>query len=152
MEILPPQKDHRSGVHCNLVAAKTRVPPMAKQTILWLELLACLLASQLLDSVKKALDEALNIGSETQWNDSTTALHWIIYTEKEYKVWVQNRVTEVRQITSTATWKYCPTQSNPADVASHRALALQLINDNKWWHEPNFLQALHKSWTVEQCK
>ena len=122
---------------------------MAKQTIPRLELLACLLASRLLDSVKKALEvesfwttKVLNIEYVILWTDSTTALHWIRNSEKEYKVWVQNRVTEIRQITSTATWRYCPTQSNPADVASRGALAVQLINDNKWWHGPNFLQDL----------
>ena len=144
--------EHRSGVHCNLVAAKTRIAPMAKQTIPRLELLACLLASRLLDSVKKALDEVLNIEYEILWTDSTTALHWIRNSEKEYKVWVQNRVTGIRQITSTATWRYCPTQSNPADVASRGALAVQLINDNKWWHGPNFLQDLDESWPVEPFK
>ena len=144
--------EHRSGVHCNLVTAKKRVAPMAKQTIPLLELLACLLASRSLNSVKKALDEVLNIEYEILWTDSTTALHWIRNTEKEYKVWVQNRVTEIRQITSTATWRYCPTQSNPADVASRGALAVQLINDNKWWQGPNFLQDLDESWPVEPFK
>ena len=116
--------EHESDVHCNLVAAKTRVAPMTNQTIPRLELLSCLVAARLLASVKEAISEILTIESETMWTDSTTALHWIRNTEKEYKVWVQNRVTEIRKLTSTETWRYCPTQFNPADVASRGALAL----------------------------
>ena len=74
--------------------------------------------------MKEAISEILTIESETMWTDSTTALHWIRNTEKEYKVWVQNRVTEIRKLTSTETWRYCPTQFNPADVASRGALAV----------------------------
>ena len=144
--------EHESDVHCNLIAAKTRVAPMSNQTIPRLELLSYLVAARLLASVKEAISEILTIESERMWTDSTTALHWIRNTEKEYKVWVQNRVTEIRKLTSTETWRYCPTQFNPADVASRGALAVQLINDENWWHGPSFLQNPEELWPVLPIK
>ena len=144
--------EHESDVHCNLIAAKTRVAPMSNQTIPRLELLSCLVAARLLASVKEAISEILTIESETMWTDSTTALHWIRNTEKEYKVWIQNRVTEIRKLTSTETWRYCPTQFNPANVASRGALAVQLINDENWWHGPSFLQNPEELWPVLPIK
>ena len=81
-----------------------------------------------------------------------TAFHWIRNTEKEYKVWVQNRVTAIRKFTSTETWRYYPTQFNPVDVASRGALALQLINDENWWHGPSFLQNPEELWPVLPIK
>ncbi|XP_028397220.1 uncharacterized protein LOC114521030 [Dendronephthya gigantea] len=141
--------EHEADVHCNLIASKTRVAPMTNQTIPRLELLSCLLASRLLNSVKEAIGEILEIESDNLWSDSTTALHWIKNTDKEYKVWVQNRVSEIRKLTSVETWRYCPTQFNPADVASRGALATQLINDEKWWHGPSFLQNPQELWPVQ---
>ena len=74
---------------------------MTNQTISRLELLSFLVAARLLASVKEAISEILTIESKTMWAASTTAWHWIRNTEKEYKVWVQNRVTELRKLTST---------------------------------------------------
>ena len=144
--------ENESDVHCNLVSAKTRVAPMTNQTIPRLELLSCLVAARLLASVKEAISEILTIESETMWTDSTTALHWIRNTEKEYKVWVQNRVIEIRKLTSRESWRYCPTQFNPADIASRGALAVQLINDDNWWHGPSFLVNPEESWPVQPIK
>ena len=144
--------EHGTDVHSNLIASKTRVTPKTKLTIPRLELLSRLVAARLLNSVKEAIEGVLKIDSCTLWTDSTTALQWIRNTQKDYKVWVQNRVTEIRKLTSTGTWRYCPTQDNPADVASRGALAVQLFNDDKWWHGPRFLQESKESWPTQPIK
>ena len=41
--------EHLEGIHCDLIASKTRVAPMSKQTIRRLELLSSLLASRYID-------------------------------------------------------------------------------------------------------
>ena len=66
--------EHSEGIHCDLVASKTRVAPMSKQTIPRLELLSSLLASRLTESVKKALNDVKRIDSVTYWSDSTVVL------------------------------------------------------------------------------
>ena len=65
---------------------------------------------------------------------------------------VQNRVTEIRKLTSTETWRYCPTQFIPADVASRGALAVQLISYENLWHGPSFLQNPEELWPVLPIK
>jgi hypothetical protein len=51
--------EHSEGIHCDLVASKTRVAPMSKQTIPRLELLSSLLSFRLTESVKKALNDVM---------------------------------------------------------------------------------------------
>ncbi len=59
--------EHSEGVHCNLIASKTRVAPMSKQTIPRLELLSILVASRLTESVKNALNDVKSLDSVTYW-------------------------------------------------------------------------------------
>ena len=138
------RSEHESGVHCNLVAVKTRVAPKkTKHTAR-----TAIMSSDHPITLERERNNQRNI---TIWADSKTALHWIRNTE-EYKVWGQNRVTEIRMFTSTETWRYCPTKFNPADVASRGALAVQLINDDNWWHRPRFLLIPEELWPVQPIK
>ena len=86
--------EHSEGIHCDLVASKTRVAPMSKQTIPRLELLSSLLASRLTESVKKAMND----DSVTYWSDSTVVLSWIRNSNKEFKQFVENRLLEIRRL------------------------------------------------------
>ncbi|XP_028415550.1 uncharacterized protein LOC114538622 [Dendronephthya gigantea] len=61
--------EHSEGIHCDLIASKTRVAPMSKQTIPRLELLSSLVASRLTKSVKEALNDVKKIDSVTYWSD-----------------------------------------------------------------------------------
>ena len=83
--------EHSEGIHCDLIASKTRVAPMSKQTTPRLEFLSSLRASRLTQSVKKALNEVKTIVAVTYWSDSTVVLNWIRYSNKGYKQFVENR-------------------------------------------------------------
>lgn len=138
--------EHGSTVHCNLVASKTRVAPLTKQTMPRLELLACLVSARLSKSVRKALDDALKIHSIVYWSDSAVALAWIRSPTKEYKQFLQNRLTEIRKTAPENSWRYCLTQENPADIASRGATATEIAHNTKWWHGPPFLLKAEKEW------
>jgi len=71
-------------VYCNgsivtsqLIAAKTRVAPIKKQTIPRLELLGAAILARLLSSVQSSLQSTLTISHSYYWVDSFTTLCWI---------------------------------------------------------------------------
>ena len=81
-----------------LIASKTRVAPMSKQTIPRLELLSSLLASRLTESIKSALEDVKKLDSVTYWSDSTAVLCWIRSPNNEFKQIVENRMVEIRRL------------------------------------------------------
>ena len=122
--------EHDNGVHCKLIASKTRVAPTIKQMIPHLELLSCLVSARLIENVRKALRKIMKI--------DTVVIYWIRSAQKEYKQFVENRVQEIRSLAAPEWWSYCPTQENPADIVSRGATATQLAAEEKWWHGPSF--------------
>ena len=102
----------------NFVASKTRVALTTKQMIPRLELLSALLLSNI-NSVLIALMPAVNLKESCCYTDSKVALYWIKRTEKEWKPFVENRVTEIRKLVPPTFWSHCPGRENPADLPSH---------------------------------
>ncbi|XP_068734412.1 uncharacterized protein [Montipora capricornis] len=95
------------------VSLKTRVAPLAKQTIPRLELLSNLTASRLLKSVIQALDD-VRIDDLFNRTDSMISLWWVTNTDKEYKQFDESRVAEIRRNSPPEEWRYCSTADNPA--------------------------------------
>ena len=84
------------GMVVNLLSAKSKVAPLKAVTIPRLELLACLSLSKLVVSVRKTVEVEVEIGSVMLWSDLEIALYWIRGLRKEWKQWVENRVTKNR--------------------------------------------------------
>ena len=82
------------------VASKTRVAPLHKQTIPRLELLSALLLSRLMVSITNSLKSVLKLSEPKCYTDSKVTLYWILGISKEWKQFVQNRVTEIRKCIS----------------------------------------------------
>ena len=85
------------GAYTRLIMSKTRVAPLAKQTIPRLELLAALILSRLVYRVRVALLPVIEVDEVFCWTDSMTTLHWIKGVGREYKQFVENRVKEICQ-------------------------------------------------------
>ena len=132
--------------YCRLVTSKTRVAPIAQQSIPRLELLACLVTSRLMNRVEQALANVLKFKDMYCWTDSSIALAWINATTKEFRPFVENRVIEIRKLTPPELWRHCPTESNPADIASRGANATDLVNNSKWWEGPEFFKSPRSDW------
>ena len=109
--------EYESRVECEIVASKTRVAPLDKQTIPRLELLPNLTASRLVKSVSQALENVVRVDDVVSWTDSMISLWWIINTDTKHKQFVGNRVSEIRRNAPPEQWRYCPTSENPADIA-----------------------------------
>ena len=77
-----------------------------------LELLSCLILSRLINNVKDSLNEIIPVDIKMCWTDSIMALYWIKGTNNEWKVFVENRVQEIRNLVPVAFWDHCPGKEN----------------------------------------
>lgn len=121
------------------VAAKTSVSPLGKQTIPRLELLSALLLAKLVVSVRTAIEPEISISGTTCFTDSKVALYWIRGTDKEWKLFVQKRVNEIRRLLPFDCWRHCPGKENPADIPSQGITPLEVAKSTLWLHGPAWL-------------
>ena len=121
-----------SGVIVQFVVSKTRVAPLQSQTIPRLELLSALLLSRLIASEIDNLKSTLPPIEVRCYTDSKVALYWIQGTNKEWKPFVENRVTEIRRNVAPSLWSHCPGKSNPADLPSRGLSALEVSVNQLW--------------------
>ena len=131
--------EYEARVECQIVSSKTRVAPLAKQTIPRLELLSNLTASRLLKSGNQALRDDVRIEEVFNWTDSMISQWWITNTDREYKQFVENPVAEIRRNSPPEQWRCFPTADNPADIASRGVRSIELKESSLWLHGPDFL-------------
>ena len=141
--------EYEARVECQIVSSKTRVAPLAKQTIPCLELLSNLTASRLLKSMSQALHNDVRIDEVFNWTDSMISLWWITNTDKEYKQSVENRVAEIRRNSPPEQWRYSPTADNPADIASRGIRSIELKESSPWLHGLDFPSKSDEQWPVQ---
>ena len=137
-------------VFVRLVAAKTRVAPLKHETMPRLELMAALVLAKLINSVENALRKVIQITKVYCWSDSQVALWWIKNEDKVHKQFIHNRVTTIRNLVNKENWEYCPTNANPADLASRGCSASKLINNELWFCGPAFLRTIQKSLELDK--
>ena len=129
-----------SCTYVKFVASKTRVAPLSSQTIPRLELLGAVILVRLVTAVEGALKCEVPIKKITCWSDSEeVALCWIRGVDKEWKQFVQNRVSEIRRLLPVESWKHCPADSNTADIPSRGMDSSQLATSVLWATGPEWL-------------
>ena len=121
-----------SGTTQRLLAAKARLTKQGL-TIPRLELVAAHMVTNLLVNVRVAL-EGLPVANLNGWLDSSVALFWISG-GGQYRLFVKNRVQKIRAH-QEITWRYVPTQKNPADVASRGG---DVEFTELWWKSPDWV-------------
>ena len=91
-------------VHCSLLIAKSRVAPMKYTSIPRLELAAAAAAAAVLSTkmsglVKKEL--GFDDIAEYYWTNSQAVIGYLRNTQKRFKVFVANRVQQIRESTDS---------------------------------------------------
>ena len=135
--------------YVHLVTSKTRVAPLSKQTIPRLELLACLILARLINAVKDMFSPLVPVKVVQCWTDSITALYWIKGYDKEWKIFIENRVLEIRKLTEPDLWSHCPGAENPADIPTREISMSQFTNKVHWWSGPEWLGNERESWPIQ---
>ena len=130
-----------------LVAAKTRVAPLAATSIPRLELMAAILGVRLTESVSRVYSGGLR--QAVFWTDSMKVLWWIRGRSRIFKPFVANRVGEIQSLTNPKQWRFVPTK-NPADFTTKGMKVSDMVKEKKWWSGPDFLQKEESDWPVNQ--
>ena len=125
-----------------LIASKTRVAPVKKQSIPRLELLGAVTLSRLMATIMASLPEPV---PTFYWTDSTATLHWIS-NQKPWRQYIEHRVSEIRRLSDSQLWHHCPGNLNPADVPSRGMNGEKLAACDLWWKGPEFLYQREDQW------
>lgn len=125
-------------VRMMLICSKSRILPKKTKgkaiTTPRAELLAALLLARLVEKFLEATE--LEFASANLWSDSKIALAWIKKRPEELHTYVSNRVSEIQTLTSNCSWRYVPTDENPADLISRGEQPRKLVGSKMWWNGP----------------
>ena len=128
----------------SLVCSKAKVDPLKVLSIPKLELCSAVLAAELALKLLSELQILLN--SIHFWTDSKVVLAWISQSPHHWKTFVANRVAKIQDCSSVSDWNYVSSDQNPADVISRGCSPARLINNDLYWHGPEWLCQQHTSW------
>ena len=109
--------------------------------------MAALTLANLMTAVHEALTCTMTIDAVFNWTDSQIEWWWIIREFKHFnKLFVQNRVQKIRSLWSKDHWRHCPSESNPADIASRGSKSFVLAHSDLWWKGAPFLKEGEVQW------
>jgi len=128
------------GTHSSLVVAKVRAAPIQARTLPELELLAAYIGTLLATTVLKAIVEEGSCIQVHMWSDAQVVLYWL-QSKKKLPIFVANRVQEINKFSKiyNATWHYCPTKDNPADLLTRGISCAEFLSASLWETGPSWL-------------
>ena len=136
-------------VHTQLLISKCRVAPIKQRTIPRLELQAALLAAELDKLLITELD--IEIVGSYSWSDSEVVLSYIRNETTRFHVFVENRVSAIRQRSNPDDLQYVNTKDNPADLLTRPKCLLAGNLDAKWFNRPAWLRTYKSEWPVHHA-
>ncbi|XP_053968340.1 uncharacterized protein LOC128869760 [Anastrepha ludens] len=71
---------------------------------------------------------------------------WIRSNPGKHKQYISNRVIQIQELAPINAWKYVPTTTNPADIASRGIFPSQLTGLSLWWRGPPWLNRHSSTW------
>lgn len=144
--------DSDGTVKTVLLTSKTRIASRNKEgkseiTLPKLELCGAHLLSKLFEKVMGAMN--FKNTKYYAWCDSMITISWIRGQPSRWKTYVGNRTNEIREKMAPENWRYVPTNTNPADLASRGLFPSELMNNKLWWNGPDWLQMDEAEWPAQ---
>ena len=90
--------------HASFLMGKSRVAPLKQITIPRMELTAAMVAVKIDRKLREELEVPLI--ESVFWTDSTTVLKYIENDALRFKTFVANRVSFIREVTTSSQWRY----------------------------------------------
>jgi hypothetical protein len=136
--------DNNKSVQVAFIASKSRVAPVKPAvTVPRMELQAAVLGCRLASSIES--EHRMKPVERYFWTDSTTVLHWIQNENRNYKVFIANRLGEIDLLSKITEWHYISTELNIADAAT-KTNAYKLEASSVWFCGPAFLHLRSEEW------
>ena len=134
------------GTTICFLLGKTRVAPLRQTTIPRLELQAALYAARLKKTIEDEMD--FKFDKIFLWSDSTTVLSWIKNCKLKHKMYIGNRIAEIRDLTNTNQWNYVNTRDNPSDQGTRGLTTTEMPEKSLWLQGPQFFISSSNSSTT----
>ncbi|GBN42204.1 hypothetical protein AVEN_226624-1 [Araneus ventricosus] len=109
-------------ISSSFIVAKCRLAPLKKLSLARLELMGALVSARFANYPPL---------------DKQRSLRW--------KEFVRNRVREIQEKTNRDHWNYCRGKTNPADKLTRGLSIHALVQDDVWWHGPDWLTSQNLS-------
>ena len=130
-------------ISCSLILSRSRVAPLKRMTIPRMELTAAVVVVRMARKICKELN--LNC-DQFYWTDSMSVICYIKNETTRFHTFVANRVSEIRDCTSTHQWRYIESKLNAADIASRGCDVDSLLHADFWIKGPEFLHEHEADW------
>ena len=131
--------ENYAGNIVNFVVSITHVSPTIRHSIPRLELLSALLVVRLIDNIWSALEVEAQLQQHCCFTDSKVVLYWIKGINKEWKPFMENRVSELKKLVLAECWRDCPGKQNPEDIPSRGTTPAELSSSKLWRHGQDWL-------------
>ncbi|GBO41698.1 hypothetical protein AVEN_214366-1 [Araneus ventricosus] len=131
-------------ISSSFIVAKCRLAPLKKLSLARLELMGALVSARLAEYLQKTFPW-ITSDHIFFWSDSQITLHWINGDPLRWKEFVRNRVREIQEKTNRDHWNYCRGKTNPADKLTRGLSIHALVQDDVWWHGPDWLTSQNLS-------
>ena len=118
--------DANGDIHTSLVMPKTKVAPIKRLKIPWLELCGAHLLAQLLHHCKEVFH--MPPDDVFAWSDSTIVLNWLVGSPRRFKTYAGNRVSHIVKLIAPEHWNHVEGTQNPADCASRGLFPSELLD------------------------
>ena len=138
------QLNTRGESEIQFVRGSSRVTPKRFVTIPRLELMAAVLAIELVKGVHSEL--SLTIDQTYYWSDSMTVIRIINNSSTRFKTFIANRLAIIRSSSKPSQWQYVESEQNSADLASRGILPNDIDKSSMWVDGPDFLRKMVGPW------
>ena len=132
------------GEKPSLIMSKTRVAPIKALSLPRLELMAAVVGTRLYKFIIASLPQHYSCIPVFMWSDSQIVLYWIL-NQRKLKPFVASRIQEINNSVAASSWRYCPTQHNPADLVTRGISYKTFAQCTLWEHGPLWLSN-HAQW------